>query len=228
MLCRMRILVVEDDTKLASFLLRALGEEGYTPDLCRTGEEALIQATASTYDLLVLDWMLPDGDGLSVCRKLRSSGLCSPILMLTARSEVGEKVLALDSGADDYLTKPFHLNELLARIRALLRRGGAAVGSMLRCGPIALDQQRRQLTVFGQRVELTGREYGLLVLFIQRAGRVVTRSEILHHVWGLSHDPGSNLIEVHVRHLREKLGTANGLLETVRGHGYRMLDKEPE
>jgi DNA-binding response OmpR family regulator len=224
----MRILIVEDDRKLASFLVRAFTEEGYSTDLCRGGAEAQSQARALAYDLIVLDWMLPDGDGLSVCRELRRSGLSAPILMLTARGEVTEKVLALDSGVDDYLTKPFHLDELMARVRSLLRRAGGPRDGILRVGPLALDPQRRLLSLSGRRIELTGREYSLLALLLLRAGRVVTRAEILEQVWGLQFDPGSNVIEVHMRHLREKLGEAAAYIETVRGQGYRLSLTEPE
>ncbi|MFO0575105.1 MAG: response regulator transcription factor [Polyangia bacterium] len=224
----MRVLIVEDDRKLASFLVRAFTEEGYAADLCRGGAEAQSQARALAYDLIVLDWMLPDGDGLSVCRELRRAGLAAPILMLTARGEVSEKVLALDSGVDDYLTKPFHLDELMARARSLLRRASGPRDGVLRAGPLALDPQRRMLAISGRRVELTGREYSLLALLLLRAGRVVTRSEILEQVWGLQFDPGSNVIEVHMRHLREKLGEAAAYIETVRGQGYRLSLVDPD
>ena len=224
----MRVLIVEDDRKLASFLVRAFTEEGYAADLCRGGADALSQARALAAELIVHDWMLPDGDGLSVCRELRSTGLAAPVLMLTARGEVSEKVLALDSGVDDYLTKPFHLDELMARARSLLRRAGGPRDGVLRAGPLALDPQRRMLAISGRRVELTGREYSLLALLLLRAGRVVTRSEILEQVWGLQFDPGSNVIEVHMRHLREKLGDAAAYIETVRGQGYRLSLVDPD
>lgn len=218
----MKALVIEDDRKLSSFLARAFAEEGYTVDSCRTGAEAIAQATASSYDLVVLDWMLPEYDGLTVCRELRRVGSGVPILMLTARGEVTEKVMALDSGADDYMTKPFHLDELMARARALTRRTGPLRDGMLRAGPVALDIRQRVAVVGEARIELTGREFALLALLVRYAGRVVTRSEILEQVWGLHFDPGSNVIEVHMRHLREKLLTAAACIETVRGQGYRF------
>jgi len=222
----MKVLIAEDDKKLASFLSRAFAEEGYVVDACRSGREATEQAQTIPYELLVLDWMLPDGDGLSVCRALRQAGSRIPILMLTARGEVGEKVTALDAGADDYLTKPFHLDELLARARSLMRRS-SAIADVLRCGRITIDIRERHVHVEGMRIELTQKEFALLNLLCKNAGRVVTRSEILSQVWETMYDPGSNVIEVNVRHLREKLGEAATALETVRGQGYRFILTAP-
>lgn len=223
----MKVLIVEDDRKLQSFIARALHEEGYVTDICRTGREALEQLGQITYDLVVLDWMLPEGDGLSVCRSLRERGSRVPVLMLTARDDVGEKVLALDAGADDYMTKPFHLAEFLARVRSLLRRTAESQVSTLRVGTLSLDLRHRVLQVQGRRIELTGRELGLLEVLMRNAGRVVTRTEILDQVWGVHFDPESNVIEVHMRRLREKLGDAAASLETVRGQGYRMASPGP-
>lgn len=217
----MKVLIVEDDRKLASFLRRALMEEGFVVDACRTGHEALAQLASIPYDLVVLDWMLPEGDGLGVCRELRRRGSSAPVLMLTARGEVGEKVLALDAGADDYVTKPFHLEELLARARALVRRGSHHDG-VIRVGPFVLDERRRTLHVDGARVELTARELSLLALLARNAGRVVGRAEILAQVWEVRFDPESNVVDVHVSNLREKLGPAAAFVETVRGQGYRL------
>jgi DNA-binding response OmpR family regulator len=202
-------------------LSRAFSEEGYVVDACRSGKEAIDQALTIPYALIVLDWMLPDGDGLSVCRAVRQAGNRLPILMLTARGEVGEKVLALDAGADDYLTKPFHLDELLARARSLVRRGGA-LQDIVKIGPVTLDWRERLVHVDGVRIELTQREFALLGFLVRNAGRVVSRSEILAQVWETTSDPGSNVIEVNIRHLREKLLAASGQLETVRGQGYRF------
>lgn len=216
----MKVLIVEDDRKLSRFLSRAFAEEGYNVDLCRTGAEAVRQATDISYDLMVLDWMLPEGDGLSVCRELRRIGNRLPIMMLTARGEVGEKVLALDAGADDYVTKPFHLDEMLARARSLTRRASGPMEGVLRAGPVSMELQKRLVYVDNQRVDLTAREFSLLTLLVKRAGRVVTRSEILAQVWEMQHDPGSNVIDVHIRNLREKLGSAARCIETIRGQGY--------
>ncbi|MBI5533625.1 MAG: response regulator transcription factor [Deltaproteobacteria bacterium] len=223
----MKVLIVEDDRKLLSFLARAFAEEGYVVDVCRTGAEALRQATSIKYELIVLDWMLPEQDGLSVCRELRRIGSSVPVLMLTARSEVGEKVTALDGGADDYVTKPFHLDELMARSRALTRRSNGANDGVIRAGPVVLDQRERKVHVNGVRLDITAREFALLALLARSAGRVVTRSEILSHVWDMRSDPGSNVIDVHVRNIRDKLGEAATWLETVRGQGYRFALAEP-
>jgi DNA-binding response OmpR family regulator len=223
----MKVLIVEDDRKLLGFLSRAFSEEGYVVDVCRTGAEALHQATSIKYELIVLDWMLPEQDGLSVCRELRRIGSAVPVLMLTARSEVGEKVTALDGGADDYVTKPFHLDELMARSRALTRRSTGANDGVIRAGPMVLDQRERKAHINGVRVEVTAREFALLALLARNAGRVVTRSEILAHVWDMRSDPGSNVIDVHIRNIRDKLGEAAAWLETVRGQGYRFSLGEP-
>jgi DNA-binding response OmpR family regulator len=223
----MKVLVVEDDRKLLSFLARAFEEEGYAVDACRTGSEALRQLTGVRYDLAVVDWMLPERDGLSVCRELRRMGNQLPVLMLTARSEVGEKVAALDAGADDYVTKPFHLDELMARVRALVRRADGTSDGVVQAGPISIDHKQRRVLVQGVRVELTTRELALLSLLASNAGRVVSRSQILEQVWELRSDTGSNVIDVHVRNLRAKLGDAARLVETVRGQGYRFALLEP-
>jgi DNA-binding response OmpR family regulator len=224
----MKVLIIEDDRKLASFLSRAFSEEGYVVDTCRTGAEALQQSRVIPYDLLVLDWMLPEGDGLSVCRELRRLGNTVPVLMLTARGEVGEKVTALDAGADDYVTKPFHLDEIMARARSLQRRASSSFEGSLRAGPIVLDMRLRHAHVDGARIDLTTREFALLALLVQKAGRVVTRSEIFEQVWESRFDPGSNVIDVHVRNLRDKLGAAATWLETVRGQGYCLSLAEPQ
>lgn len=218
----MKVLVVEDDKKLARFLAQALTEEGYVVDACSRGRDALEQAKHITYALIVLDWMLPDLDGVTVCRELRSSANKVPILMLTARGEVGERVTGLDAGADDYMTKPFELEELLARVRAAIRRGQSEPQT-LRVGTLTIELVEHVVHVDGTRLDLTPREYSLLVLLARNAGRVVPRSEILNQVWQTVRDPGSNVIEVNVKNLREKLGAAAPLIETVRGIGYRMM-----
>lgn len=218
----MKVLVVEDDKKLARFLAQALTEEGYVVDACSRGRDALEQARHITYALIVLDWMLPDLDGVTVCRELRSSANKVPILMLTARGEVGERVTGLDAGADDYMTKPFELEELLARVRAAIRRGQSEPQTV-RVGTLSLDSVEHIVHVAGNRIDLTPREYSLLALLAKNAGRVVPRSEILSQVWETVRDPGSNVIEVNVKNVREKLGAVGPAIETVRGVGYRMV-----
>ena len=216
----MRVLVLEDDQRLGRFLARVLSEEGLTVDLCGRGTDALTQAQSSTYDLVLLDWTVAETDGLTVCRELRLSGSTMPILMLTARGETSERVLGLEAGADDYMVKPFEVEELVARIRALLRRtSGFAV---LRCGDLEVDRFTRQTKIAGVEVTLTNREYALLLHLIHRADRIVKRSDLLTHVWGLRFDPSSNLVEVHISRLREKLGERSVMIETIRGVGYRL------
>ncbi|HEY8377311.1 MAG TPA: response regulator transcription factor [Nannocystis sp.] len=215
----MKILIVEDNKKLASFLLRALTEEGYVVDLVEDGAVALTQCKTIHYDLVILDWMLPSVDGLAVCRSLRASGSNMPILMLTARSEVPERVAGLDAGADDFLPKPFDLGELLARVRALGRRGHG--DRFLEVGPVRIDRHERTVTLAGKRLDLTPREYLLLSYLVRDAGRVIPRTELLQKVWELSFDPGSNVVEVHIKNLRTKLGEHASKIETVRGVGYR-------
>jgi len=217
----MKLLVVEDDRKLARFLTKALAEEGYAVDASRSGREALAQAARNTYALVVLDWMLPELDGIGVCKEIRRTGSTVPILMVSARADIAERVTALDAGADDYLTKPFHLDELLARVRAAIRRGRVEERA-LRVGTLALDVVDRIVLVDGKHVDLTPREYQLLLLLARNAGRIVARSEILAHVWRVTRDPGSNLVEVNIKNLREKLGASAPPLETIRGAGYRL------
>ncbi len=222
----MKVLVVEDDRKVARFLARVFAEEGFATDTCGRGADALAQAADGLYDVIALDWMLPDLDGLSVCRELRRAGVTTPILMLTARGETRERVLGLDAGADDYLVKPFEVEELLARVRALLRR---AVGHYdVRLGELHIDRRGRRALLRGASLDLTAKEYALLLHLAHRAGRVTSRSELLAQVWETSFDPGSNLVEVHVSRLRDKLGDAAWMIETVRGLGYRLrAEREP-
>lgn len=221
----MKVLVVEDDPKVARFVVRVLSEEGFTVDLCRTGLDAVNQARTGLYDLLVLDWMLPDIDGLAVCRDVRVAGVVAPILMLTARGETKERVIGLESGADDYMVKPFQVEEFVARVRALLRR--SAGFARVRCGDLEVDRVGHRAILSGEPMNLTSREYALLVYLLQKADHVVTRSELLAHVWETTFDPGSNLVEVHVSRLREKLGKHSWMIETVRGAGYRLRSVQP-
>jgi two-component system OmpR family response regulator len=218
----MKVLIVEDNPKLSSFLSRALTEEGYVAETVVDGETALSRVAQMSYDLIILDWMLPGMDGVSVCQKLRSQGSPVPILMLTARTEISEKITALDAGADDYLPKPFDLGELLARARALTRRGANA-DVILRVGGLCIDRLARRATLDSQVLDLTPREFTLVSFLAREAGRVVPRSELLRQVWETSFDPGSNIVDAHIKNLREKLGGAAKMIETVRGVGYRMV-----
>ena len=216
----MKILVVEDNKKMARFLRRAFSEEGYIVDQVSDGVSAVKQASSIHYDLVLLDWMLPELDGLAVCRELRAHHVRTPILMLTARAEVQERIAGLDMGADDYLTKPFDLGELMARCRALHRRSGE---ESLRLGPLFIDRNEHKVLLDNHRVELTLREFSLLAYLVQETGRAIPRSELLVKVWEMSFDPGSNLIEVHIKNLREKMGKYATMIETVRGVGYRLV-----
>jgi two-component system OmpR family response regulator len=220
----MRALVVEDEVKMAALIRRGLVEEGYAADVARTGEEALWMARATPYDAIVLDLMLPGRDGREVCRELRESGVWSPILMLTARDGVEDRVSGLDSGADDYLTKPFSFAELLARLRALARRGAQERPAVLQAGSLRLDPATRRAWRGDTEIELSAKEFALLETFMRRAGDVLTRLELLEHAWDYGYDNRSNVVDVYVRYLREKIDRPFGLdgIETVRGAGYRL------
>jgi heavy metal response regulator len=224
----MHVLVVEDEEKVASFLRRGLEAEGYAAEVARDGETALKRALEDQYDALILDVMLPKRDGFSVLRELRQRGAQVPVLLLTARSAVEDKVAALDTGADDYLTKPFDFAELLARLRALLRRGRGTVQTVLRLADLSLNPASRTVTRGSRRIDLTAREYALLELFLRNPGRVLSRAVIAQKVWGVSFDTFTNVIDVYVNYLRRKIEAASEvkLLHTVRGAGYVM--KEPE
>lgn len=221
----MKILVVEDSLKLARFLSRALTEEGFTVDICSNGADAMRQADTGLYELLILDWMLPEVDGVTVCRELRRAGNTTPILMLTARGETQERVLGLDAGADDYLIKPFELEELIARVNALLRR--ARGFRRFRFGDLELDPERGRALIAGEPLSLTQREYQLLFHLAQRADKPTTRSDLYAHVWNMNFDPGSNLLDVHISRLREKLGAHAYRVATIRGVGYRFISGDP-
>jgi two-component system OmpR family response regulator len=214
-----KILVVEDDAKLARILVRTLAEEGHAADVAADGVTAVSQALAIGYDVVLLDRMLPKLDGLEVCRALRAKGMSVPILMLTARAEVADRIEGLEAGADDYLCKPFDLRELVARIRVLARRGAAGV---LRVGPLVIVRAEQRVSLDGERLDLAPREYALLEYLARNAARVVPRSELLSRVWLTSFDNGSNVIEVQVAKVRAKLGRYAGLIATVRGFGYRL------
>jgi len=222
----MRILVVEDEKKVASFLAQGLREEGYAVDVAHDGDDGLLKALVHDYDLLLLDVMVPGKSGLEIVREVRSRERATPVLMLTARDAEQDIVLGLDAGADDYLTKPFGFDELLARVRALIRRGGAAQPSRLSYGGVDLDRVKHAALRHGQRLDLTPKEFQLLEFFLLNAEQVVRRTELLEKVWDLSFDPMSNVVDVHVGHLRRKLARAGGgdLLHTVRGVGYVLRE----
>ncbi len=222
----MRILVVEDEEKLARSLKRGLEAEGYAVDTVSDGETARrrIVARDDAYDLVVLDVMLPGLDGFTVCREVRARGVAVPILLLTARDTTSDKVTGLDSGADDYLVKPFAFEELLARLRTLLRRPTQALPAELVVGDVALDPAARKVRRGGEEIELTTREFALLELLMRHVGQVLSRDTILDHVWDEGFDSFSNVVDVHVRNLRRKLDREGrpSLIETVRGIGYTV------
>lgn len=226
----MRILVVEDELKMAGLLRRGFQEEGYAVDVAGTAEEAVWMGTENPYDAVILDVMLPDDDGFSVCRRLREAKNWAPVLMLTARDAVDDRIAGLDSGADDYLTKPFSFAELLARIRALLRRGGSERPATLSAGPLEMDPAARTVSVGGVPAELTAREFALLEYMLRHKGEVLSRSQLREHVWDFAYEGDSNVIDVYVRYLRNKIDRAFGLdlIQTVRGSGYRLQEGASE
>ena len=226
----MRILVVEDEREAAAVLSKGLREHAYAVDIAVDGRSALEQAGLSDYDLIILDVLLPGSNGVDVCRQLRADGATSPILMLTARGEPDQRVQGLDAGADDYLPKPYHFPELLARIRALLRRGPALSSSLLEIEDLTIDARARRVERDGRTIELTAKEYALLDYLARRRGEVVGRADIAEHVWDDSFDPMSNLIEVYIQRLRRKLddGHRVKLIHTRRGAGYVLAPGSDE
>jgi DNA-binding response OmpR family regulator len=218
----MRVLLVEDDQRIARFVAKGLREQSYAVDVAGTGEDAQYQAEINTYDLFILDVMIPGPDGFSVCRKIRESGIRAPILMLTARDAVSDRIAGLDRGADDYLTKPFEFGELLARLRALLRRPNELRPPVITIEDLVLDTRGQSVSRNGRAVVVTAKEYALLEFMARNTGKVIGRAEIAEHVWDESFDPFSNLIEVYVNRLRKKIDLpgVEPLLHTRRGAGY--------
>jgi two-component system, OmpR family, response regulator len=219
-----RVLVVEDEVKLAGLIRRGLREEGLLADVAVKGEDALWMAQATAYDVIVLDVMLPGIDGFATCRRLREDDVRSPILMLTARDAVEDRITGLDTGADDYLAKPFDFGELLARLRALARRGPVEQGLLLRVGDLELDPATRAVRRAGTEISLSTKEFQLLEVFMRHPGEVLSRYQLLEGAWDAEYEHRSNVIDVYVRYLREKLDRPFGVetLETVRGAGYRL------
>ncbi len=220
----MRVLIVEDDAKMAGLLRRGMREEGIATDAAARGEDALWMAGATEYSVIVLDIMLPGIDGVETCRRLRGDGVWSPILILTARDAVHDRVAGLDAGADDYLTKPFSFAELLARLRALVRRGPVESPVTLEVGDLRLNPATHQAWRGQKEIELSAREFSLLEVFMRRPGSVLSRFALLEQVWDYDYENRSNVIDVYVRYLREKIDRPFGVqtIETVRGIGYRL------
>jgi two-component system OmpR family response regulator len=222
----MRVLIVEDEVKMARLVRRGLVEEGHAADVAATGEDAVWMAEAHPYDAIVLDVMLPSLSGFETCRQLRNNGVWAPVLMLTARDAVEDRVAGLDAGADDYLTKPFSFAELLARLRALARRGGIERPTELAVGDMRLDPASRRVWRGDTEIGLSPKEFALLETFMRRPGEVLSRLQLLEHAWDFAYENRSNVVDVYVRYLREKIDRPFGSdsLETVRGVGYRLRE----
>jgi two-component system, OmpR family, response regulator len=221
----MKVLLVEDDRKISSFIKKGLKEQGFLVDCCENGDDGYALASGQVYDVLVLDIMLPGRDGLSILRGLRNEKNTVPVILLTARSALQERVEGLNLGADDYLSKPFYMEELLARIHAVTRRATGDQLSLMRNGNLIVNLITREVRLGKEKVELTVREFSLLELLMRSPGRVFTRTQLLEHVWGYDFDPQTNVVDVYVRRLRSKVDTKpdTPLIETVRGVGYRMI-----
>ena len=226
----MRLLVVEDDNSLNRIICKHLKEAGYAVDACSNGEDGLAYMSVVSYDCVILDWMLPQKNGLEVLAECRSRGYRSPILMLTAKDAVSDRVSGLDHGADDYLVKPFSFDELLARIRSLLRRNGDAKQSVLELADLTMDTASHTVARAGKNILLTSREYALLEYMLRNQGILLTRSQISDHIWNFDYDCDSNIVDVYVRYLRNKIDRQFSfpLIHTVRGAGYLMKDERNE
>jgi heavy metal response regulator len=224
----MRVLLVEDDPRIARFVAQGLREQTYAVDVTGDGEDALYKLSINDYDAVILDVMMPGRDGFEVCRELRAAGSAVPVLMLTARDALEDRVAGLDNGADDYLTKPFEVAELLARLRALLRRGRAVNALAITVADLVIDTRAHRVTRGGRTIELTAKEYALLEYLARERGRVLGRAEIAEHVWDENFDPLSNLIDVNINRLRRKVddGFASPLIHTRRGEGYLLASPD--
>ena len=220
----MKILVVEDEKQIADFVKKGLTEQGFLVELCDHGDEAMERILDQPYDAIVLDIMLPGRDGLSILKQFRKKGHTTPVILLTARSELDERIEGLNTGADDYLTKPFYVEELCARLHAVLRRSSEEQMSLLQAGGLSVNVLTREVKRDGNAVKLTAREFSLLEYLMRSPGRVYTRTQILEHVWGYDFDPNTNLVDVHIRRLRKKVSPdkENQIIETIRGVGYRI------
>lgn len=225
----MRILLVEDELKMASFIRKGLKQENYVVDVVYNGDDALQEANANDYDLIILDIMLPGKDGIFVCKELRKCSINTPILLLTARDALEDKVQGLDSGADDYLTKPFPFEEFLARVRSLIRRDAQRKVTKIKVADLELDQLSHEVKRAGKKISLTAKEYALLEHFILNANRLVTKTNLTEHVWDRNFDSFSNTVEVYVNFLRKKIdkGFSKPLLHTLYGRGYILSEKRP-
>jgi two-component system OmpR family response regulator len=223
----MRALVIEDGSKMAALLRRGFQEEGFAVDVAANGEDGAWLGAENDYDVILLDVMLPDVDGFEVCRRLRAADRWAPILMLTARDGVRDRVAGLDAGADDYLTKPFSFDELFARVRARRRRGPSERPPVLAVGDLVLDPATRRVSRGDREIDLTPKEFGLLELFLRHPDEALSRTRILEHVWDFAYDGDSNVVDVYVRYLREKIDRPFGKrsIETVRGVGYRLREE---
>jgi DNA-binding response OmpR family regulator len=227
---RMKVLLVEDEARIADFVRAGLVERGYEVEICGDGNAGYDRAAAGGFDVILLDIMLPGRDGLSILKDLRAAGVGTPVILLTARNELGDRVEGLNLGADDYIAKPFYVEELAARMQALLRRLSGDRSNRLQVGNFVLDRLERQVTCMGHAIELTTREFNLLEYLMRSAGRVLTRKQILEHVWGYDFDPSTNLVDVCVQRIRRKIAfidpaeDAGSIIESVRGVGYRFRE----